>query len=121
MDLTERIDTYCLAWSDPDPVRRTELLRSVWSPDATYTDPTVHTRGADELLAHIARVIARRPGSRVQRTSRVEEHHGVARFAWQAVGADGIALPEGLDVAFLARGAPTIDRIIGFFGPLPRE
>lgn len=121
MDLTERIDTYCRAWSDPDRGRRETLLRSVWSPGATYTDPTVHARGADELLAHIARVLARRPGSRVLRTSRVDEHHGIARFAWNAVDAAGNALPEGLDVAFLSPTGPTIDRIVGFFGPLTKD
>ena len=120
MATTELIDTYCQAWSDPEANRRAELLRSVWSPDATYTDPTVHARGAEELLAHIARVRERRPGSRVVRTSRVDEHHGIARFAWHAIEADGNALPEGIDLAFLSPDGSRIDRIVGFFGPLKK-
>ncbi|MCO5118248.1 MAG: nuclear transport factor 2 family protein [Burkholderiaceae bacterium] len=120
MSTTELIDLYCEAWSDPDPVRRAELLRRVWSQDATYTDPTVHARGAEELLAHIAGVRERRPGSRVVRTSGVDEHHGLARFAWHAIEADGSTLPEGIDLAFLSSDGSRIDRIIGFFGPLKK-
>lgn len=121
MDIAILIDRYCEAWSAPDPARRGELLASVWASNATYTDPTVHAANADELLAHIARVQARRPGARVVRTSVVEVHHGAARFAWQVVQADGTALPEGLDIAFLSPDGARIERILGFFGPLPRE
>jgi hypothetical protein len=90
---------------------------SVWAAGATYTDPTVHAVGADELLAHITKVQARRPGSRVIRTSEVDVHHQVARFAWCAIEASGTRLPEGVDLAFLAADGSKIERIIGFFGP----
>lgn len=120
MDTTELIDIYCRAWSDPDASQRAELLYSVWSPEASYIDPTVHARGAEELLAYIARALERRPGSRVVRTSRVDEHHGIARFAWHAVEADGTTLPEGVDLVFLSRDGSKIDRIVGFFGPLKK-
>jgi hypothetical protein len=117
MTLDQLIDTYCAAWSDPDPTRRRELLGGVWADGATYTDPTVHTAGLDDLLAHIDTVVARRPGARVVRTSRVDAHHDLARFAWRVVQADGTALPEGLDLAELSADG-RIRRIIGFFGPL---
>ena len=117
MDLTRLIDRYCEAWSEHDEARRAELLRSVWAPGASYTDPTVNVVGASELLAHIAKVQARRPGSRVVRTSEVDEHHCVARFAWRAVEASGNVLPEGIDLAFVTADGSSIERIIGFFGP----
>jgi len=50
----------------------------------------------------------------------VDIHHGIARFAWHAVQADGTALPEGLDIAFISSDGTRIERIIGFFGPLAR-
>jgi hypothetical protein len=118
MDLAALIDRYCEAWTAPEPARRAALIRSVWAEDATYTDPSVHAAGADALLAHIAGVQARRPGAKVLRTSAVDAHHGVARFAWRVVQADGTALPEGLDVAFLTADGAKLQRIIGFFGPL---
>jgi hypothetical protein len=116
-DLDQLIDTYCAAWSDPDPERRREILGGVWADGATYTDPTVHAAGLDAVLAHIATVVERRPGARVIRTSRIDAHHDLARFAWHVVQADGSTLPEGLDLAEISADG-RIRRIIGFFGPL---
>jgi hypothetical protein len=112
------IDRYCQVWTEPNADRRAELLASVWAANGSYTDPSVHAASAAQLLAHIAKVQARRPGAKVLRTSAVDLHHSVARFAWHVVQADGSALPEGLDVAFLSPDGERIERIIGFFGPL---
>ena len=117
MEVTSLIDTYCQAWSASEEAERSRLLQQVWSPKATYTDPTAHAEGTAELLAHIAAVIARRPGSRVLRTSPVDQHHGVARFAWRAIEADGTELPEGIDIAFISTDGTKIERVLGFFGP----
>jgi hypothetical protein len=118
MDVTELIDRYCDVWNEPDPTLRAALLAVVWAPGATYTDPSVHAASADELLAHIANVRARRPGASVLRSSAVDAHHGLARFTWHVVQADGVALLDGLDIAFLTADGLRIERIIGFFGPL---
>lgn len=116
--LAELIDRYCAVWNEPSSGRRAELLAQVWAHDATYTDPSVHAASSDELLAHIEKVRARRPGARVVRTSVIDLHHGVARFSWHVVQADGTALPDGLDIAELSSDAKRIKRIVGFFGPL---
>lgn len=121
MDASALIDRYCKVWSEPDVSNRAQLLASVWASHATYTDPSVHAANAEELLSHIAKVQARRPGATVVRTSKVDVHHGLARFAWHVVQADGTALPEGLDIAFIAAEGTKIERIIGFFGSLARE
>ena len=63
MDASELIDRYCEVWNEPDPSRRAEILASVWTSSATYTDPSVHAASADELLGYIAAVRARRPGA----------------------------------------------------------
>lgn len=118
MDVSALIDAYCDVWSEPDAARRASMLESVWEPGAAYTDPRVHAVGADELLAHIAGVQAKRPGARVLRTSAVDLHHHLARFAWHVVLQDGTALPEGLDVAFLTADPTRIERVVGFFGAL---
>lgn len=116
-DLAQLIDTYCQVWSEPDVHRRAQVLAQVWSNGATYTDPTVHAAGSGELLAHIANVVARRPGARIVRTSAVDEHHGLARFSWRLIEADGTHRPEGIDIVELSADGQ-IRRIIGFFGPL---
>jgi hypothetical protein len=111
------IDAYCAAWNEPDRARRREMLSAVWRAEATYTDPTVHVAGIDHLVAHIEKVIARRPGAQVLRTSAVDAHHGFVRFAWRVVQADGTLLPEGIDFAEVdSDGA--IRGVVGFFGPL---
>lgn len=115
--LEQLVDDYCTAWSDPDPARRRKILETVWAAGGTYTDPRVHVTGIEELLAHIDSILAHRPGAIVIRTSRVDEHHGFARFAWRVVEADGTRLPNSLDLVEVdAEGR--IARVIGFFGPL---
>jgi hypothetical protein len=115
--LNDLIDAYCAAWNDPDADSRRELLSAVWAENATYTDPAVDLAGVDQLVAHITTVLARRPGARVLRTSVVDEHHGLVRFAWRVVQADGSLLPEGIDFAEVTADG-RIQRIVGFFGPL---
>ena len=122
MDTAQLIDRYCAAWSDPDPAARRALVALVWAEGATYTDPTVHAAGSEELLAHIARVQTGRPGAKVLRTSELDVHHGVVRFAWKALDAEGATLRHGIDLAFLSPEGKRIERIVGFFGdlaPLP--
>jgi hypothetical protein len=118
MDATELIDLYCAVWNEPDAARRAECLSLIWADGASYTDPSVHASDAQALLAHIAGVRAKRPGAKVVRTSQLDSHHGVARFAWRVELADGDALPDGLDIAFLSPDGARIARILGFFGPL---
>ncbi|NHF72569.1 nuclear transport factor 2 family protein [Paracoccus xiamenensis] len=118
MALTTLIDQYCSAWSKDDAQQRRALLLPIWGEDATYTDPMVHAADAEDLLAHVASIHARYPGVRILRTSDVDVHHGIARFAWKFVTPDGPSFPDGLDIAFLDPSETRIARIIGFFGPL---
>jgi hypothetical protein len=115
--LERLIDAYCQAWCEPDAGARRRLLARVWAEGATYTDPRVQLVGLDALVAHIGKVLADRPGSRVIRTSVVDVHHRLARFAWRVVQADGTMLPEGVDFAEVT-GDGKLARIVGFFGPL---
>ncbi len=116
--LERLVGDYCAAWSEPDPARRREILSRAWADDGAYTDPTVHAAGREELVAHIGRALAQYPpGARVERTSSVDAHHGVLRFAWHMVLPDGTALPEGIDFGELAPDG-RLSRIVGFFGAL---
>jgi hypothetical protein len=111
------IDTYCAAWNETEAAKRDAILSPVWGEGATYTDPTVHLVGRQALVAHIDAVFARYPGSTIVRTSAVDVHHAVVRFAWKKVLADGTSLPEGIDFAEVG-GDGKLLRIVGFFGPL---
>jgi hypothetical protein len=117
MDSDKIVDDYCSAWSEADPARREAILNGVWADGATYTDPTVNVAGLAALVEHIGRVLTQYPGSRIVRTSAVDTHHSLARFAWKKVLPDGSSLPEGIDfVEFSEAGA--IKRVVGFFGLL---
>jgi hypothetical protein len=54
----------------------------------------------------------------VERTTDVDHHHGLARFGWHIVEADGTTLPDGLDVVALTPDGTKLARVVGFFGPL---
>ena len=115
MDVEALITLYCEAWDEPDRVRRRQILARVWAADATYTDPTVHTAGIDELVEHTGKVLEKYPGSRIVRTSAVDTHHTVLRFSWQKKSlADGSKLPEGIELG----GDGKLRRMVGFFGAL---
>jgi hypothetical protein len=86
---------------------------------ARYTDPKVDFISVAELSNHIGQVHSKWPGAKIIRTSELDIHHNVARFAWQLVLADGAIAVEGVDFAeFSTMGK--ISRIIGFFGPMQR-
>jgi hypothetical protein len=116
LPLEALIDAYFAAWNETDVARRLAMLDLVWARDAAYTDPTAHCVGADALGAHIGRVLAQFPGSRVVRISAIDAHHDVVRFAFRRILADGTARPDGIDFGAVADGKLT--RIVGFFGPL---
>ena len=116
MSSEEIIDLYCQAWDEPDAARRDALLRQSLHESATYTDPTVNVAGIAALSQHIEKVLARYPGSKIERLGALDRHHDVGRFAWRKVLADGTPLPEGIDfVDFGSDGRLT--RIVGFFPP----
>lgn len=112
------IDTYCAAWSAASRGERERLARESLADAATYTDPGSGPLRVPELLEHIARMHASRPGVTVARTSRVDAHHGLARFGWKASMPDGSTLVEGVDVVELDPNSARLQRVVGFFGAL---
>lgn len=117
MTLENTIATYAAAWDEPDRDRRRALLEASVTADAVYVDPGVELRGVAALSGHIDAVSARYPGSRLELTTAVDTHHGIARFGWRKVLADGTLLPDSIDVVEIAPDG-RLSRIIGFFGPL---
>jgi hypothetical protein len=118
MTLEETIDRYCLAWSTADPAERSGHLNAVCSEQVSYTDPRVDLQTPAMLLEDIAALHAQRPGLRITRTSQVDTHHGIARFAWRLTLNDGSTFVEGVDFLELSSSGSKIERISGFFGSL---
>jgi hypothetical protein len=118
MTTEQLVDRYCEAWSAPTAHEREALIRATLSGDAVYCDPRTGPLPVAGLLEHIARLHQARQGARVARTSVVDQHHGMARFAWQAVMPDGQVLTQGVDFVELTADRQRMRRVIGFFGPL---
>jgi hypothetical protein len=114
--MEERITLFCKAWGKSDHEVRRSMLDSGMESSARYTDPKVDFMSVAELSNYIGQVHSKWPGAKIVRTSGVDVHHNVARFAWQLVLADGIVAVEGLD--FVEFSTRKISRIIGFFGSM---
>lgn len=110
------LERYLAAWNEADASKRDALLNECWAKEGVYSDPTGEAKGAAALSGMIGQVQKKYPGARLERTSRLDRHHDVARFGWRMVLADGSALPEGVDFVHFVDGR--IARIAGFFGAL---
>lgn len=117
MTIEETVATYAAAWDEPDRDRRRAMLEASVTADAVYVDPTVELRGIAALVDHVDAVQRRFPGSRLELTTAVDLHHGLGRFGWRKVLADGTRLPDSIDIVEVG-GDGRLTRIIGFFGPL---
>ena len=52
------------------------------------------------------------------RSSGIDSHHGMARYAWQLLGPAGAVVLEGIDIAQID-SAGRLAQVTGYFGPLP--
>ena len=117
-DVTNTVDTYLAMWNETDPTKRAQTIRSAWTDDGHYVDPLMESKGHDALSAMVDGVQAQFPGARFRRTSGVDMHHGLVRFAWELVGDDGTVVAGGIDIGVLADDG-RFSRIAGFLGDLP--
>lgn len=115
MSTQETVDTYLAAWNERDEARRRQLLEKCWRADATYTDPMSHAENRDALFALIGGFQQQMPGATIKRTSGIDEHHGMLRFAWKMEGGPPV---EGIDIGRLGDDGKLLS-IVGFFGPPP--
>jgi hypothetical protein len=116
-DLTQLIDTYLAAYSEPDPARREQLVAQAWSDEGRLIDPPMQATGRDEIHAMAGAVQQQFPGARFRRASTLQEHHGLARYAWELVDRHGEVALAGTDVADVAPDG-RLARVVGFFGDL---
>lgn len=117
VELDETVKIYCDAWSEVDIDKRRQLLERVWVEDGTYTDPVSHVEGRDALLNRITAHFEKFPGTQIVPSSRADLHHGMIRFTWKFIGADGKVRNEGMDFGEIASDG-RLRKIVGFFGPV---
>ncbi|MDI3405563.1 nuclear transport factor 2 family protein [Streptomyces cavernicola] len=110
--VTELVEAYIAIWNESDDEVRRASVGDVFTPGATYTDPTVVAEGAAAIGEYIA-------GARKNFTGmlftfdQVLTHHGSVHFAWQVGPAGGVPVVSGFDVAWFEGGR--ISRVHGFF------
>ncbi|SCG49974.1 nuclear transport factor 2 family protein [Micromonospora coxensis] len=94
------VDRYLAVWNEPDAEARAAAVASLFTPDATYTDPLAAVRGHQEITAVVTGVRDTFPGHVLRRHGIVDGHHDVVRFGWELVAAEGgDPVVVGFDVA----------------------
>lgn len=119
-DVTPAVDAWIAMLNETDADARLALARRAWIEDCSYVDPLLQATGYDGLSAMAAGVHAQYPGQRFVRTSGIDAHHNLVRFAWELVAEDGTVTVAGLDVAIVADDG-RLSQLAGFFGPLPER
>ncbi len=117
-DVETTVDTYLAAWSEPDEVRRADMIGAAWTVDGRLTDPPLAGEGHDGINEMATALQVHYPGHTFRRTSGIDTHHEYVRFSWDLVGPDGTAAITGIDVGELSEDG-RLQRITGFFGDLP--
>lgn len=101
--MSEVVGAYFAAWNEPDPAARLRMLEAAWADDGVLVSPRAgRIVGRQAVAEHIGRFAQRFPGARVVATSSIDEHHGVMRYTWRIVAADGAPIVDGTDVGDLA-------------------
>lgn len=118
MALNALVDGYCAAWGQRDAAACMQALQAAMTPDASYCDPSVQLPNLPAIATHIGRLLQQFPDAQVRRTSRVDAHHGMARFEWRMVFGAGRPDAAGIDVIALSPDGRQIASVLGFFGPL---
>lgn len=116
--LTATIDAHLAAYGEADADRRARMVQRLWAVDGRLVDPPIDGRGHDGIGAVFGAVQSRYPGHTFRRSTGVDAHHGIARYGWEMIGADGAVALAGMDVAVLDEDG-RLSRVAGFFGDLP--
>lgn len=113
--ITELIDTHLRAYCEPDPVRRRQLLDTVWASEGRLVDPPFEGTGVGEISTMVDTLLEHYPAHRFERLTEVDAHHSFARYGWALVAPDGTTAVGGTDIVEL-RPDGRIARVVGFFG-----
>ena len=112
--------SYDRAWNEPDDDSRRKYLATALTEDCELVEPRGRFTGLEAINARLAGFAERFPGARVEVTTGVDEHNGVARYGWIIRAADGTTMLDGIDVVDRAEDG-RLRRIVMFFGALSQD
>src|SRR3954451_12444872 len=113
----DAVDAYVDAWNTSHPETVGRLVEQAMAEDALMAYPRFEARGWQAISELIVTYKEQSPGTSIELTSNVEEHHGWVRFGWRMLDADGSVLSEGEDVCEIGDGG-RFTKVLGFRNPL---
>lgn len=116
-DMPRAMQDYLAMWNERDMTTMRSLLDSAVSEDMVFADPANLHVGRDALAQNVTEFRERFPDADLSVASGVDSQHGRHRYAWR-IEVGGELLLEGFDVSTV-NGDGLIERVDGFFGPLP--
>lgn len=117
-DFTALIDTHLAAYTEADAPRRAALVHRIWAASGQLIDPPLAATGHAQICQQAEHLMAQFPGHRFVRSSGIDSHHGMARYAWHLVDPTSAVVLEGIDIAQIDSEGRLV-QVTGFFGPLP--
>jgi hypothetical protein len=112
------IDGFFRAWNADTDDDRLAAVRAAYTDAAVVKDPLADVQGHDAIVAFITGARAQFPGHTFRRSSGIDAHHDLVRFAWQLLDPNGQPVVEGFETGQIA-GDGRLSCTLGFFGPLP--
>ncbi|MCO1574531.1 nuclear transport factor 2 family protein [Crossiella sp. SN42] len=110
--VVELVEKYIAMWNEPDNRVRRAMIDEVFTPNATYTDPTVAADGTAAIDEYVGTAQKNFTGMLFTYDS-VLTHHDAVHFSWQVGPASAPPVASGFDVAWFEGGR--ISRLFGFF------
>ncbi|RSM43219.1 nuclear transport factor 2 family protein [Amycolatopsis balhimycina DSM 5908] len=111
----ELVGNYIAMWNETDGRVRRTMVEDLFTPNGTYTDPTVAADGTAAIDEYIATSQKNLTGMLFTHGT-VLTHHDAVHFSWQIGPAGGEPAVTGFDVAWIEDGR--IRRLYGFFNGL---
>lgn len=106
------VDKYLSIWNEADADVRRMKVDQVFTPEATYTDPTIVADGADAINEYVAYAQSNFSGMLFSHNGSLT-HHDAVHFSWQVGPKEGAPVVSGFDFALL--DGKRITQIYGFF------
>ena len=116
-DYPESLDHMLAAWNERDLDRIRGHLDRALAEDVLFCDPQHLVTGIDAFEKMVRNFRTDIPDANCKRTSGIDSHHGRYRYEWSVLDGETLVVP-GFDVA-IVDDEGRVNRVEGFFGPLP--
>jgi len=118
-DLPAAFGHYLDMWNERDADRVRSHLDAAVSEDMLFVDPRDQHVGRDALHQNVRRFRRAFPDADLSIRSGIDGHNNRYRYEWRIAVGDVVVL-DGFDVATVNDDGQ-IERVDGFFGPLPEK